>query len=197
MQRNPIPAVLLTAALSACALQSEALNSERIKSRFGSYGVEIVAQDGNARRSNLYSVHEGNKICRTFAIVEFDSNSTVAIPDIHSRVVSGASIGATLKDAGWEIRKETLYIGTLPTPTHEHLLHLLMQVPPGTELAVHAYDLHVEKSSSSVHYATIIETHHPDYLDEAELLELYPVTDNADEREIHRIRQLVLATGQD
>ena len=197
MQRNPIPAVVMTAALSACALQPEALNSERIKNRFGSYGVEIVDQDGNTRRSSLYSVHDGERICRTYAVVEFVSSSAVDMPEIHSKVISGASIGATLKDAGWEIRKETTYVGKMRTPADEHLIHELMHLQPGTELSVHAYHLHVEKSSTSTHYATIIEAHHPEYLVESELQELYAPASTPDADEIHRVHQLVLATGQD
>lgn len=197
MHRTPIPAVVMTAALSACALQPEALNSERIKNRFGSYGVEIVDQDGEARRSSLYSVHDGERTCRTYAVVEFVSSSAVDMLETHDKVVSGASIGATLKDDGWEIRKETFYVGKLRTPADKHFIHTLMRLQPDTELSVHAYDLHVEKSSTSVHYATIIEAHHPDYLDESELQELYEAAREAGADEIQRIRQLVLATGQD
>jgi hypothetical protein len=103
----------------------------------------------------------------------------------------------SLKDDGWEIRKETFYVGKLRTPADKHFIHTLMRLQPDTELSVHAYDLHVEKSSTSVHYATIIEAHHPDYLDESELQELYEAAREAGADEIQRIRQLVLATGQD
>ena len=45
MVRNLVPTIVLAAALSACSLQSEVLNSERIENRFGNYGVEIIEQD--------------------------------------------------------------------------------------------------------------------------------------------------------
>jgi hypothetical protein len=142
-------------------------------------------------------VHDGERTCRTYAVVEFVSSSAVDMLETHDKVVSGASIGATLKDDGWEIRKETFYVGKLRTPADKHFIHTLMRLQPDTELSVHAYDLHVEKSSTSVHYATIIEAHHPDYLDESELQELYEAAREAGADEIQRIRQLVLATGQD
>ena len=58
MQRNPIPQVILAAALSACSLQPELLNSERIERSFGSYGIEVLSQNSAVRRSNLYSSTE-------------------------------------------------------------------------------------------------------------------------------------------
>src|SRR5690606_34722880 len=51
--------------------QRELLNSERIERRFGSYGIDVLQSDGRYRVSNLYSVHDGAKICRTFAVVAY------------------------------------------------------------------------------------------------------------------------------
>jgi hypothetical protein len=48
----------------------ELLNSERIAAAFGSYGVEVVAQDDTLRISNLYSTEAGVTTCRTFATVD-------------------------------------------------------------------------------------------------------------------------------
>jgi hypothetical protein len=42
MQRYSVSPAVLTAALSACAVEPELLNSERIEERFGNYGVEIL-----------------------------------------------------------------------------------------------------------------------------------------------------------
>jgi len=47
------------------------LNSERIAMEFGSYGIDVLENDARVRVSNLYSVHQGTKICRTFAVVQF------------------------------------------------------------------------------------------------------------------------------
>ena len=117
--------------------------------------------------------------------------------EVHARVIDGASIGSTLKEDGWEIRKETFFIGTLSVPGDGHPINDLMQLQHAAELAVHAYNLHIEKADMSVHYATIVETHHPDYLGVNELRGLYAVSRDADADEIIRIRQLVLGRSHD
>jgi len=197
MQHNPIPTAVLAAALSACSLQPEVLNSERIKDRFGSYGIEIIQQDDNIRLSNLYSTHDGDQICRTYAIVEFVGSDFVDLTEVHNKIIDGASIGSTLKNDGWEIRKESIFVGTLRLPESAHPISALMRLQPDVELAVHAYKLHIEKASFSVHYATIIETHHPEYLGTTELRDLYSVSTKTDVDAINDIHQLVLRQSRD
>jgi hypothetical protein len=197
MQRNPIPAVVLAAALSACTLHPEALNSERIERRFGSYGIEVLGQGGNIRRSSLYSTHGGVDICRTYAIVEFVDDNAVYSTDIHSKVVGGASIGATFKADGWDILKKTFYVGNISLPAAGNTITDLMQLDSVTELAVHAYELHIEKAPASIHYATIIEVHHPEYLEAGDLRELYPVTIDAGADAQNHVRELVLRQHED
>jgi len=192
MSRNPVSSLVLAAALTACSLQSEVLNSERIKTRFGSYGVEIIEQDGETRRSSLYSTSNGKRICRTYAVVEFAGGDAFDSSGVHQKVVAGASIGSTFKSDGWEIRKETIYVGEVTLPDVHHPIGKLMHLQSTTNLAVHAYQLHIEKGSTSLHYATIIETHHPEYMDERELLELYSPSNRADAETILDISQLVL-----
>jgi hypothetical protein len=192
MYRNPVPSIVLAAALSACSLQPEVLNSERIKDRFGSYGVEIIEQDDETRRSSLYSTSNGVRTCRTYAVVKFAGGDTFDISDVHRKVVSGASIGSTFKSDGWVIRKETMYVGEVALPGVHHPIGELMHLQSTTILAVHAYQLHIEKGSTSLHYATIVETHHPEYLRKSELYELHPPSIQADAATILDIRQLVL-----
>jgi hypothetical protein len=197
MQHTPIPTVVLAAALSACSLQPEVLNSERIKDRFGTYGVEIIDQNDSTRRSNLYSTHDGVSVSRTYAVVEFVGSNIVDMSEVHDKVIDGASIGSTLKDDGWQIRKETIYVGTLDLPGLGHPIAQLMRLQKDADLAVHAYNLHIEKASMSVQYATIIETHHPAYLTESELRQLYSTSTVTDADEINRIHQLVLQQSRD
>lgn len=192
MSRNPVPSLVLAAALSACSLQPEVLNSERIKNRFGNYGVEIIDQDDKMRRSSLYSTSAGKRTCRTYAVVKFAGGGVLDVSDVHQKVIGGASIGSTFKSDGWEIRKETIYVGEVDVPGEHHPITELMQLDSNTSLAVHAYHLHIEKDSTSLHYATIVESHHPAYLDKSELLELYPPSIQADAETILDIRQLVL-----
>ena len=56
-----------------------------------------------------------------------------------------------------------------------HLIARLMLLQTGADLAVHVYRMTLEKNEQSIPYATIIEAHHPDYLTEAALLELYKI----------------------
>ena len=173
-------------------MQPEVLNSERIKDRFGSYGIEIIEQNDATRRSSLYSTSNGKRTCRTYAVVKFTGGDAFDITDVHRKVVDGASIGSTLKSDGWEIRKETIYVGEVGLPAVHHPIGDLMHLQSTTDLAVHAYHLHIERGSTSLHYATIVETHHPEYLDKSELLELYSPSADADAKTILGIRQLVL-----
>jgi len=192
MHRNTVPTIVLAAALSACSLQSEVLNSERIKNRFGSYGVEIIEQDDDTRHSSLYSMSDGKRTCRTYAIVKFAAGDAFDISDVHQKVVDGASIGSTFKSDGWEIHKETIYVGDVALPGVRHPVGELMHLRSTENLAVHAYHLHIEKGSTSQQYATIVEIHHPEYLDESELLELYPPPVRANAETILDIHHLVL-----
>ena len=164
--RNPplAPIVVATSALGACALESEILNSERIGERFGSYGIEILEHDATVRRSSLFSIEDGARICRTYAVVQFVAHESPEIAAAHQRIIAGESIGATLKSGGWELRKETLHIGSLPLSDNGHRIAALMRLDAPGSLGLHAYRLILDKDSRSLHYATIVETHHPDYL---------------------------------
>ncbi len=117
--------------------------------------------------------------------------------EVHSRVIDGASIGATFKAEGWGIRKETVYIGELELPGVSHPIARLMLLDTELQLAAHAYELHIEKASTSLHYATIIELHHPEYLDVAQLREAFPSPDNRKPGTSAHIQQLVLAQHHD
>jgi hypothetical protein len=195
MQRNPIPQVVLAAALSACSLQSELLNSERIEQRFGSYGIEVLSQDAGVRRSNLYSSSLGNRTCRTYAVVRF-VNSAANLADEHQAVMAGQSIGSTFQEAGWQIQKLNSYIGSMRLPDPNHEIARLMNLDSDPLLGIHAYWLMLHKGTETVHYATIIETHHPDYLDAAELRDLYPLDTGVEMSpdDVQTLLQLVLET---
>ena len=175
MHRNPIPQVVLAAALSACSLQPQLLNSERIEHRFGNYGIEVLDQESGVRRSNLYSSDGGVRTCRTYAVVVFVDPASAELTTEHQAVMAGQSIGSTFQTAGWQIQKVNSYIGNLQISDSNHPIGDLMNLDSAEMLAVHAYRLVLLRGSLTVHYATIIETHHPDYLDERELRELYPV----------------------
>lgn len=175
MQHNPIPQIALAAALSACSLQPELLNSERIEQRFSNYGIEVLTQNSGVRRSNLYSSEGGVRTCRTYAVVKFVDPASAELASEHQAVTAGQSIGSTLQTAGWRIQKINSYTGNMQLTDSNLPISKLMNLDSAATLALHAYQLVLHKGSLSVHYATIVETHHPDYLDEVELRELYPV----------------------
>ena len=173
MRHQPIPTAVLAAALCACSAQQELLNSDRIEQRFGSYGIEVLQQDDRVRRSSLYSVDDGVRTCRTYAVVEYHAPLATELASAHAAIVAGDSIGATLRMAGWEISKETLYVGHVQLPDASHGVARLMRLDGGATLGLHAYRLRLDKDQMTVWYATIIEAHHPDYMSEADLIRLF------------------------
>lgn len=81
------------------------INSELIRQKFGTYGVDVLYHSNNVRLSNLYSQHDTNKITRTIALVQFSAHSTERFEHEHQRILQGASIGAIFLGAGCSIRK--------------------------------------------------------------------------------------------
>ncbi len=175
MRRKKVPLSVLAAALSACVVESELLNSERIEAQFGTYGIEVISSTDGIRRSNLYSTEGDLRTCRTYAVVRFEDVPESLVGDEHAKILAGSSIGAIFKANGWEIFKETRYVGDLRLPADAHHLRTLMRLPDAPELAIHVYRLYLKKDSYIVEYATIIESHHPDYLTREALTELYLV----------------------
>lgn len=173
MHPNRLSPVVIAAALNACALESELLNSERIEQRFGSYGIEVLSQSDGVRRSSLYSFENDIKVCRTYAVVHFMDAATPRVAAPHADVLAGESIGATFRSSGWEINKITLYIGSLPMQDPNNPIANLMHLDGSENLGVHAYQLVLSKDDQTIEYAMIVETHHPEYLKVPELDSLY------------------------
>ncbi|MDJ0699222.1 MAG: hypothetical protein QNJ07_05150 [Woeseiaceae bacterium] len=178
MRTTTVPIPVLAVALHACTAEPELLNSERIEATFGNYGIEILKNDVQLRRSNLYSIADGVRTCRTFAVVQFLETPDDRTVEEHARIVSGGSIGEVFKSHGWRIYKQTLHIGDLSVSDADAEVARLMHVDIGTVLALHVYRLVIEKQDVSINYATIVEAHHPEYLDIAALRDTYPVSDS-------------------
>ena len=160
-----LPALALALALLGCDAGSPAappLNSERIEQTFGNYGVEVLTSDVSRRISSLYSTDDGIRTTRTLAVVAWNNLAPASLADAHAAILSGASIGATLEAAGWVVVKANYYYGE--TPASEEVSRL-MRKPQGTMLATHGYGLAVARDGEQFGYATIVEIHHPDYLD--------------------------------
>lgn len=156
--------VLAALFLAACSATQPLLNSERIEQKYGSYGVEIIRQDDTRRESSLYSGFGDNRVTRTYAVTEFTDPEQAAYRDEHAAIIAGASIGKTFREAGWDIRKETVVIHQVTIPADNLALGRLMQIGLPAELAVWEYRFVVSKAGRSFTYARITEYYHPDYL---------------------------------
>ncbi len=69
-----------------------------------------------------------------------------------------------------------------------------MHLDESTELGVHAYRLVLNKDDQTIEYATIAETHHPNYLTVQELRNLYGENSlpTLDENEIRNLSTLIM-----
>ncbi|MDJ0748908.1 MAG: hypothetical protein QNJ11_05455 [Woeseiaceae bacterium] len=173
MRQTHFPPSVLAAVLSACATESVVLNSERIEQRFGSYGIDVLASEAGLRRSSLFSVDGDRTTCRTYAVVQFADDADTGWNDAHSRVLAGDSIGETFKEGGWDIRKNTLHIGTIRLPENRTEVGDLMQLSGTHDLALHIYQLVLVRGDNELEYATILEAHHPEYLTENDLRNIF------------------------
>ena len=163
--------LLLSFFLVACAQPQ--LNSERIEQTFGSFGVDVIQSSKDGRVSSLYSGRGDNKVTRTFAVVEYSGRVRPAFASEHSQVISGQSLGAVFKSAGWEIEKHNIFVGEMEVPAKYGLLSELMQIGLPQYLAAHVYLLVIRKHERSYNYATLVELHHPDYLSAEDLKNTY------------------------
>lgn len=165
--------LFLWSLLGSCDSQRLLLNSERIQQKYGSFGIDVLTSSDALRVSNLFSEAGGERICRTYAIVDFVQPVDPAVLRLHETVSAGASIGATFKRAGWEIRKSQTRIATLGVSNSGSAIAELMRLRAPFELAMHSYDFSVARAGREIPYASIIELHHPDYLDVAALEAAY------------------------
>jgi len=173
MRHTQFPPSALAAILSACATESVNLNSERIEKRFGSYGIEVLASEAGLRRSSLFSFDGDTSTCRTYAVVQFVEQLDERYNDAHSKVLAGKSIGATFRKDGWDVRKRTLYIGTVRLPETRTSVGELMRLTGAHDIALHVYQLVLARAETELEYATILEAHHPEYLSAANLREIF------------------------
>lgn len=143
---------------------SRLLNSERIELKFGSYGIDVLENTDHLRVSNLYSERDGLRITRTFAVISYPEQLDPFLEGEHAAIRDGQSIGAAFRFNGWEVHKRHLYFGELDHPEAGWPVWQMMGGAAPQPLAVHVYVLDVERSGQLLHYATIAEVHHPEYL---------------------------------
>jgi hypothetical protein len=177
-RRHKLAPAMLAAALSACATETVLLNSERIEQNFGSYGIDVLASEAGLRRSSLYSLQGNERICRTYAIVSFKEDLDSSYGPEHSKVLAGNSLGEVFKANGWSMHKQTLHIGSFKIDRSASEINQLMQLVDAKTLALHVYQLLLAKDEQIFEYATIVEAHHPDYLTQSDLLDIYHYDDS-------------------
>lgn len=173
MQVTTLPPAVLAVMLSACATEPVLLNSERIEKRFGNYGIDVLASEAGLRRSSLFSLEDDTPTCRTYAVVRFADQLDDRYREEHTKVLAGNSIGAIFRSHGWDVHKQTMHIGNLALPQENTAIGELMRLSGSGHLALHVYQLLLVRNDRVFEYATIIETHHPDYLSESDLHDLY------------------------
>jgi len=173
MSPSTFPPAVLADIQSACEAEPALLNSERIEQRFGSFGITVLPGESGLRRSSVYSLHGQARVCRTYAVVRFAAQPDDGYSEEHAKILAGNSIGAIFRSHGWDIHKQTLYIGSLQLPNQHATIARLMQLSDECELALHVYQLLLVRREQVFEYATIIETHHPAYLSDNDLFRLY------------------------
>lgn len=138
------------------------LNSESIKARFGSYHIRVLAQQGDYRVSDLYSLDaSGCAQTRTLAYVEYDKTGVLRAGPAHADILAGHSIGSTLQAAGYRVVKSQPRIG-LWTPPAQSLLASQFE-SPDQAFAIYQYDLIIAADSHETRYARLLEIYDPDY----------------------------------
>lgn len=193
-RRRALARVALLATLIGACATPEKLNSDRIRDRFGSFGIEVVSQDVRNRRSSLFSTENGTRTARTEALVVFEHPVIDAVAETHRAIIAGAPIGATFRSEGWQVQKTTVYVGEVAIEDLQSAVARRMGLAAPDTLAMHVYELHLEKSAGRIFYATIIELHHPDFLTRDDLLDIYPVdaSKRLEARDIDALAALVL-----
>ena len=153
-------------------------NSDRIRLKFGSYGIEIVENELRIRVSNLYSTSEGVRTNRTFAVVMYPAVIEPALRKEHAAIIAGQSIGIVFREHGWQIDKRHQYIGELEAPAGIWSVDSVFGDIGETQPVIHVYSLIVKKDKHEFHYASIAEVHHPEYLEFEELKSIFAVEHN-------------------
>jgi hypothetical protein len=141
----------------------ELLNSDRITARFGSYGVELLEQSQRHRIANLHSGTIPEHICRTLAVTVFHLPVHDALQEVDEAIRAGASLGATLRSAGWRVIRSDAAQATVSAGSAFERLSQ-WSCPAGTPLALQVYTLLAASNAQRLPYAAIAEAYHPDHV---------------------------------
>jgi hypothetical protein len=154
------------------------LNSERIRQKYGSYGVELIYSDSTTRITNLFSDDSIRKVMRTYAIVFYPALVDSNVINEHNLILAGGSIGQVFKENGWSITKQSIYWGEITTSERFKEIYAMMDETDSSNLAIYVYTFTVEKGGKNFDYATIAEVYHPHYLSLEDLRRIYSIPDS-------------------
>lgn len=139
------------------------MNSDQIQTQFGNYGIAVLSQSASLRLANLYSAHNGQRICRTLALTRFILPASAALADSDKRIRAGQSIGATLRADGFRVvRSDAIFTHTQSST--EFVALAQHTVALGTVLAVQVYQLTAVRAGERLPYAVIAEAYHPEHI---------------------------------
>ena len=149
------------------------VNSERIRLKFGSYGIEVLESGQGIRVSNLYSIDEGIRTNRTFAVVAYPDIIEPEFSKEHDAILKGESIGIVFRNNGWTVDKRHQYFGKVEVPSEYSGVDAVFGDIGRAQPVIHVYSLFVKKDNSEFRYASIAEVHHPGYLELEDLNAIY------------------------
>ncbi len=147
-------------------------NSDRIRLKFGSYGIEVLESEDGIRVSNLYSIDNGVKTIRTFAVVDLPLVIAPEFSKEHEAIINGQSIGSVFKNNGWVVDKRDQYFDNIEMPL-TMTGRSVFGFKGATRAAVQIYSLFIRKQDVECFYASIAEVHHPEYLTLQDLKVIY------------------------
>ena len=148
-------------------------NSDRIRLKFGSYGIEVLESGERIRVSKLYSIEKGITTVRTFAVVAYPLIIEPKFRKEHDEIISGQSIGIVFRNNGWVTDKRHQYFGRIQFPPGKPGNASVFGDIGKTQPVVHVYSLFVKKDAAEFHYASIAEIHHPGYINLDDLKTIY------------------------
>lgn len=148
-------------------------NSERIRLKFGSYGIEVLESGQGIRVSNLYSTDKGIRTNRTFAVVAYTDIIEPEFSEEHDAIINGESIGIVFRNNGWVVNKRHQYFGKIKEFPASSDIDAVFGGIGKSQPVIHVYSFFVKKGNSEFRYASIAEVHHPEYLDLEDINAIY------------------------
>ena len=137
------------------------LNSDAIAITYGNYGIEVLSQTEQQRLVSLFSITGGTKICRTLALTHFLPLDP-ALFQVDQLIRDGLSVGATLRENGFTVRKVAITQTTLISGSTFFELSN-KETPIGTEVRAQVYALSAICNKKDLPYAIIAEAYHPNH----------------------------------